>query len=106
MVQLFYKDNKRYEWLKEQLNLQNYQLKEGQPYKRETRYEKHIREVNELNEKKRMEKLEAIKNDFEKQKALFFKEKEKALQDIEKEIQELGFKNIKFTQNTKNENKL
>jgi hypothetical protein len=96
MVELFYKDFKRYEMLKEKLNLSDYELVETYPYKRETRYEKFIREVRTKMIDDQRAKLELVRIEFEKQKELFFKEKEKALEEIRKEIIELGFKDLKF----------
>lgn len=96
MAQLFHKDNKRYEWLKQQLNLHDYQLKEGYEYKRETRYERFLRELKDTNDRKRREKLAAVREEFEKQKEAFFKEKERILLQIQRELKELGFDNLKL----------
>lgn len=96
MLQLFNKSNKRFEWLKEKLNLEDYELKETYPYKRITRYEKYIKEVRILTREKRLEKLNTIKSNFEKQKELFFNERDKILLEIQKEITDLGFNEIKF----------
>lgn len=96
MVQLFHKDNKRYEWLKQQLNMHDYKLKEDYEYKRETRYERFLRELKESNDRKRREKLAAVRREFEKQKEAFFKEKERFLVQIQRELKELGFQNLKL----------
>lgn len=96
MVQLFHRDNARYEWLKEKLNLTDYKLKDVREYKRETRYERHIREVKELQESKRAEKLNALKQEFDRRKEAFFKEKQTILLGIQNELKELGFDKLNF----------
>lgn len=97
MLKLFHQDNARFEWLKQQLNLTDYKLKDVQPYKRETRYERFLRETREKNEHKRAMKLKDLKDEFDKQKEEFFKEKERVLLEIQKEVRELGF-DLKFPQ--------
>ena len=94
MLELFHKDNKRYEWLKNKLNLQSYELVTEYPYKRETKYEKFIKEVEENAEKERAEKLNRLRASFEEEKKLFFKEKERILLEINKEISDFGFGNL------------
>ncbi len=94
MLELFHKDNKRYEWLKNKLNLQSYELVTEYPYKRETKYEKFIKEVEENAEKERAEKLNRLRASFEEEKKLFFKEKERILLEINKEIEDFGFGNL------------
>ncbi len=94
MLELFHKDNKRYEWLKNKLNLQSYELVTEYPYKRETKYEKFIKEVEENAEKERAEKLNKLRASFEEEKKLFFKEKERILLEINKEIEDFGFGNL------------
>ncbi len=94
MLELFHKDNKRYEWLKNKLNLQSYELVTEYPYKRETKYEKFIKEVEENAEKERAEKLNRLRASFEDEKKLFFKEKERILLEINKEISDFGFGNL------------
>lgn len=96
MIQLFHQDNKRYEWIKEQLDLKDYKLKDVVEYKRETRYVKYLNEVNELNEIKRTQKMMQLKNEFDKQIDAFYNEKQQILLEIQNEIKKLGFKDIKF----------
>lgn len=96
MSQLFYKDNKRYEWIIEKLNLKDYKLKESYPYKRVTKYEKFIREVQDKAEQQRLAKLEAVRVEFEQEKKEFLQQKEIELNDIEKEIKQLGLSDLKF----------
>jgi hypothetical protein len=96
LTQLFHKDFKRYEWVLEKINLQSYELREPYPYKRISRYDKHINEVRELTERMRAEKLNRVREEFEAQKALFYRQKKLVLAEIRSEITELGFKNIKF----------
>lgn len=96
MVQLFYQDNKRYEWLKEMLNLKDYELVEEYPFKRETRFDKFKNEVLTANRLARREKIMQIQQEFEKLKENFYKRKAQILDEIQKEILELGFKDIKF----------
>lgn len=99
MLQLFYKDNKRYEWLKDKLNLSNYELQEVQPYKRITRYEKFINEVKKSTREKRQIKLELMKKEFEKKKKEFVIERNEVMKEIEQEIKNLGFRDIQFPLN-------
>ena len=99
MVELYYKDVKRYEIIKEKLNLNDYELVESYPYKRETRYEKFIREVRAKMADDQRAKMELVRVEFERQKEFFFKEKEKVLEEIRKEISELGFKDLQFPSN-------
>lgn len=96
MVQLFYKDNKRYEWLMEKLNMKDFQLVESYPYKRVTKYEKFVNEIKLSNEQKRLEKLNEMKQKFEIEKVHFYKERDEALLEIQKELTELGYKEIQF----------
>ncbi|RNA00299.1 28S ribosomal mitochondrial [Brachionus plicatilis] len=98
MLQLFYKDNKRFEWLKEKLNLKDYELQETHPYKRVTRYEKFIAEVKQSTREKRLDKLEQLKSEFENKKKQFLAEKSQVLAEIQQEIKELGFEDIQFPQ--------
>lgn len=96
MVQLFNKDNKRYEWLKQELNLHDYKLKDVPEYRRLTRYERFMEQLRETNENKRSEKLAATRDEFAKQKEIFLKEKQRVLLEIQKELKELGFDKLKF----------
>ncbi|CAF0793012.1 unnamed protein product [Brachionus calyciflorus] len=102
MLDLFFKDNKRFEWLKEQLGLKNYQLKETQPYKRVTRYEKFVSEVKQTTREKRLQKLQELKAQFESQKQSFIEERNKVFEEIQRDIQDLGFNEIKFPEICKN----
>lgn len=104
MTQLFYLDNKRYEWVKQELNLTDYKLRETYGYKRETRYERFLRELKETSDKKRQEKLALVRQEFEQQKETFFKEKQRVLLEIQRELKELGFENLKFSTDTSNAN--
>ncbi len=99
MLELFNKDNKRYEWLKEKLNLKDYELVTEYPYRRETKYEKFIKEVKEQSDKQRAEKLNMLKATFEEEKKQFFIEKERIILEIQKEIKQLGFEDSNFLNN-------
>jgi hypothetical protein len=107
MLELFYKDNQRYEWLKNFLNLHDYKLKEKYEYTRQTRYEKYIIQVKEATKEMRQKKLDALKQEFDAQKEIFFKERNEILNKIKQEIIEFGFDNLNFPQipstNTLNE---
>lgn len=96
LTQLFYQDNSRYKWIIDKLNLTGHELVESFPYKRVTRYEKSINESNEAAEKKRIEKLESTRKEFEAQRAQFLEEKKRVLKEIQEEIQKLGITDIKF----------
>ena len=98
LSQLYYKDNKRYEWLVEQLNMKDYKIVGGYLYKRQTRYEKHKSEVKVANRLKRLEKLEEMKKKFDAERVLFYKDRDEALLDIQKELKELGLNDIQFPQ--------
>jgi hypothetical protein len=100
--QLYYKDTKRYDWIVEKLNLKDYQLKESYPYRRITKYEKFIREVQDRAEKQRKTKLEAVKIEFEQEKKDFLKMRQKELDLIMSEIKQLGFSDLKFPTYDKN----
>ena len=94
MVELANKDNKRFEWLKEKLNLQDYQLKDAYPYIRETRYEKFVTEVKKKADEQRALKMDKLKAAFEEEKKIFFKEKEKFLNEINKEFDEIKSQSV------------
>jgi len=96
LAQLFYKNNERYHWILEKLNLKDYQPKESYPYRRVTKYEKFIQEVQTKAEQQRLAKLEALRVEFEQEKKEFIKLREQELDSIQKEIEELGFDNIKL----------
>lgn len=98
MLELFYKDNQRYEWLKNFLNLNDYKLKEKYEFTRQTRYEKYIDQVKQATKEMRQKKLDALKNEFEVQKEIFFKERNEILNKIKQEIIELGFDKLNFPQ--------
>ena len=98
MRDLFFKDNKRFEWLKDFLNLKDYKIKEDYGYRRQTRYEKYIAEVKAANEEARQKKLETLKEEFDKQKEDFYRERNAILNKIKQDIIDLGFKNIKLPQ--------
>lgn len=99
MLQLFHKDNKRYRWLKDKLNLNDYELIDTHPYKRITRYEKFIAETKKATREKRLSKLDQLRSDFENRKKHFLVEKSQALKEIQQEIKKLGFDDIQFPQN-------
>ena len=102
LAQLFHSNNKRYEWLKEKLGLQDYDLTESYPYLRQTKYEKFLEEVKEKSDEARNAKLDRIKAHFEEEKKQFFQEKERLLIEIEKEVKDLGFENLNvFNQSQK-----
>jgi len=96
LAQLFYKNNERYHWILEKLNLKDYQPKESYPYRRVTKYEKFIQEVQSKAEQQRLAKLEALRVEFEQEKKEFIKLREQELDSIQNEIEELGFDNIKL----------
>ncbi len=96
MLDLFYKDNKRYEWLKSFLNLDDYKLKEKYEFTRQTRYEKYIAQVKQATKEMRQKKLNALKQEFDLQKEIFFKERNEILNKIKQDIIELGFDNLNF----------
>ena len=79
-----------------QLNMKDYKLVESYPYKRATRYEKFINEVKMNNQQKRLEKMNETKKEFDQEKERFFKERDQILLDIQKELNELGYRDIKF----------
>lgn len=99
MLQLFHKDNKRFRWLKEKLNLNDYELIETHPYKRVTRYEKFIAETKKTTREKRLAKLEQLRSELENSKKQFLIEKDQALKEIQEEIKKLGFDYIQFPHN-------
>ena len=86
MAQLFYQDNKRYEWIKEKLNMKDYQLKTAYPYKRQTKYEKFVEQIKLNAEELRAVKLDQIKDEFEQEKVTFYADKALILDYIKKEI--------------------
>lgn len=90
MRELFYKNNKRYEWLKETLNMRDYQLVEKYDYVRQTRYDKHISEVKRATREMRVRKVEQLKEEFVKQKKIFFKERDAILDQIRKDLADLN----------------
>ena len=90
MAELFYKDNARFEWLKQKLNMPDYKLKEAYEYKRQTRYEKHVAEVMADAERKRQIKLDQLRKLFDEQKVDFFKAKKEYLEKISAEIDSLS----------------
>ncbi len=96
MAKLFYQDNKRYHWLLKKLNMPDYKLKESYEYKRQTRYDKHIADVKTRTRQARLDKLNKLREEFERQKVDFFKEKELMLNKIQQEIKTLGFTEIEF----------
>jgi len=94
LAELFHKDNKRYELVRKKLNLEDYKLVETYPYTRETKYEKFLKEVKEKSDAERAAKLDNLKKLFETEKIQFFKDKERLMQDIEREVRELGVKDL------------
>ena len=96
MAQLFYKNNERYHWILEKLNLKDYRLKESYPYRRVTKYEKFIQEVQTKAEQQRAAKLEALHVEFEQEKKDFIQFRDQEINSIQKEIEELGFSDIKL----------
>ena len=96
LAQLFYKDNKRFQLVKEKLGLKDYTLKESYPYRRQTKYQKFIIEVKEKTESQRQAKLDAVKSEFELEKIEFFQERDNFLLDIQRELKEFGCDNIKY----------
>ena len=81
--------------------MKDFKLVESYAYKRVTKYEKFVNEIKMNNEQKRLEKLNEMKKEFDQEKIHFFKERDNALLDIQKELSELGYKDIKFPQQTK-----
>lgn len=102
MAQLYYKDNKRYEWLKEKLDLSGYELKQAYAYRRVTRYEKFIREVEARAEQQRQAKLNQVREEFNAEKQEFLKQRNTELNNIEHELRQLGVKDVKFPEFNKN----
>ena len=100
LAELYYKDNKRYQYVLEKLNMTDYEIKEHYPYKRMTKYDLHVKKVNEMTSEMRQEKLSKKRDEFERQKAEFFNERDKVLRQIQEEIESLGFKDIAFPATT------
>lgn len=94
LAELFHKDNQRYELLKKKLKLEDYQLTETYPYIRETKYEKFLKEVKEKSDADRANKMDKLRLAFEQEKIQFFKDKERLMQDIEREVKELGLEDL------------
>ena len=82
--------------------MKDYKLVEAYGFKRVTRYEKYVNEIKSSNRQKRIEKLNDLKKLFDAEKTLFFNERDKALHDIEKELEQLGFNDIKLPKISKN----
>lgn len=95
MLELFHVDNKRYEWLKEKLEMHDYELQGEHPYRRETKYDKFVNEVHAKADQERKEKLSRLRAHFDDEKKRFFKEKEQILLEITSELKELDFENQK-----------
>lgn len=92
MIELFAKDNARYQFVVDKLNLKDYKLIEKYPYKRQTRYAKNINEIKLQTKEKRLEKLRVLKEEFDRQKSLFYAERERILKEIQEDIKKLVIK--------------
>ena len=96
LTQRAYKDNKRYEWIKSMIGLEDYEPREPYPYKRFSKYDKFISEVTQEAENARLAKMNQHKERVEAEKVLFYEERDKILAEIQKDVAALGFKDIKF----------
>jgi len=94
MIELFEKDNARYQFVVDKLNLKDYKLIENFPYKRETRYSKKVKEIKSQTREARLEKLRVLKEEFDKQKVLFYEQREKVLKEIQEDIKKLVIKPV------------
>ena len=102
LAQLFHKNNQRYHWILDKLGLKDYEPKESYPYRRVTKYEKFIKQVQANAEQQRTAKLDALRAEFEHEKKEFSKFKEQELNSIQNEIEQLGFADIKLPTYNKN----
>ena len=96
LAQLSYKDNKRYEWIKSMIGLDDYEPRDPYPYKRFSKYDKFIAEVTQEAESARLAKMNEHREKMEAEKVLFFEQRDQILAEIQKDLAALGFKDLKF----------
>jgi hypothetical protein len=92
--ELIVKDNKRYEWIKEKLDIDDFIIPEERDFVRRGKFDLDCAKIKNENKIIRQQILDKVRQDFDVKKVEFFIQRNKTLRNIERELKELGYDNL------------